>query len=416
MAATVLQIICAVLGLVVSVSFAYQVIYLFIPMFLHKKRNPGPGKQIRYGVLIAARNEEAVIGHLIDSIHQQSYPQELLDVFVVADNCTDSTAALARSHGAQVYERFHKELIGKGRALDYLLTQLKEEGKLQKYDAFLIFDADNVLSPDYIAQINKVADQGFRVFSGYRNSKNFGDNWISAGHAMWYLHDSCHLNRSRMLLGASCIVTGTGYGFTRELLEEIGGWHFFTLTEDIEFSTWCITRGIKIGYAHNAVLYDEQPNTLAVSWRQRIRWAQGGIQVTFKAAKDLPMGFKRKGWAAWSTFESATLSLWGYGTAGLCGFLSLITAVVSGGLAGFLISMAGGLVGTYLSMFAIAVLTLITEGKKIRATRGQKLMAAFSFPLYVATYLLTAVCSIFYPFEWKPIEHKVAISAQSLQK
>lgn len=223
-----LEIAVSVLAVVVTVMFLYQPLYLVIPLLFHRKKPQGEAPKRRFAILIAARNEEAVLPHLLDSIKAQDYPEELITTYVVADNCTDKTAKLAREHGAVVFERFNKVQVGKGYALDYLLTQLKEQNLLENHDAFMIFDADNLLLPNYFTEMNKTCAQGYDAFCGYRNTKNFGTNWISAGYGIWYLHDSTHLNQSRSIIGANCAVNGTGFGFTRELLERMGGWKFFT--------------------------------------------------------------------------------------------------------------------------------------------------------------------------------------------
>lgn len=113
-----------------------------------------PQKNHKYAVLIAARNEEEVIGNLISSIKNQDYPSELVDIFVVADNCTDSTASVASAHGATVFERFDNNHVGKGYAINYLLKQIKNNTD-DDHDAYIVFDADNVLQGDYIKEINK---------------------------------------------------------------------------------------------------------------------------------------------------------------------------------------------------------------------------------------------------------------------
>lgn len=418
MFADILQTVTMVLLAILSVAFFYQVAYLFVPVLLGKKRikrKPQP-KQHRFAILIAARNEEKVIGHLLDSIHMQKYPQNLITTYVVADNCTDSTARIAAENGAIVYERFDTQQVGKGYALNYLLDRIEEEGGQDRFDAFMVFDADNVLMPDYFAQMNRLVDEGYQAFTGYRNTKNFGSSWISAGYGIWYLHDSCHLSKSRMRLGLSCAVTGTGFGFTTSLLKKMDGWNYFTLTEDIEFSTWCAVRGIRIGYCHDAILFDEQPVTLRQSWRQRTRWAQGGIQVTFKYTKEYPKGLAKGGSVAWSTFEAITLSLWGLGFAFLCGVLSFVSATVNGGVFAAVISSVVALGGTYLSMAAMAAWTLVTEWKRIRATTGKKIMSIFCFPLYVLTWMPISILAIFRKFEWTPIEHTEAVSLSALEE
>lgn len=397
-----------------TVCYLYQIVYLILPFF-EKTRVHKPMKPHRYAVLIAARNEEAVLPHLLDSLKAQDYPAELLDLYVVADNCTDHTAEVAQKHGAQVFSRFSKHQIGKGYALNFLLQQIDSNAGLDYYDAFLIFDADNLLEPDYISQINQTCSDGYEAFCGYRNTKNFGGNWLSSGYGIWYLHDSTHLNRSRMMLGTSCAVTGTGFGFTRQLLERCGGWNFFTLTEDIEFNTWCATRGIRIGYCHNAILYDEQPESFRQSWRQRTRWVQGGLQVSIKYAGDLFRGMLKGGRTAYASFETATLSLWGYGMSAVsCGLTLLVTFLAEQWL-GIAQALVLALFGTYFSLLAIGALTLFTEWNRIRATAAQKIGSAFAFPLFMITYLPISATALFRKFQWQPIDHKVAISSNQLQ-
>ena len=404
--------VSTILILLTTVCYFYQVIYLILPFF-HKPRHEAVEKNNRYAILIAARNEEAVLPHLLDSIAAQDYPG-VIHTFVVADNCTDRTAPLAEAHGATVFQRFDRSRIGKGYALNFLLSRIDETEGLHNYDAFLIFDADNLLEPDYIRQMNRVVSRGYDAFCGYRNAKNFADNWLTAGYGLWYLHDSTHGNRSRMALGTPCAVNGTGFGFTRNLLERMGGWHFFTLTEDIEFTTWCATRGVRVGYCHDAILYDEQPTAFAVSVRQRTRWVQGGLQVSVKYAGDLIRGLFRGGRTAYASFETATLSLWGYGM----GALSLGTALAAAYLAGHWMGLAqaimASMVGAYTSFFLIGALTLLTEHQRIRCSRAGKLLGLLGFPIFMLSYAPIAVLALFKKPQWQPIEHKAAISAAEL--
>ncbi len=410
---SVLEILSAVLVLLTSICYFYQIVYLILP-FVHKEKPHKAAKETRYGVLIAARNEEAVLPFLLESINAQDYPADLITTFVVADNCTDRTAEVAAAHGARVFQRFDAQKVGKGYALNYLLEQLRAAGELENFDAFLVFDADNLLRPDYISQMNRVRSDGYEAFCGYRNTKNFGDSWLSSGCGLWYLHESTHLNRSRMAIGACCTVSGTGFGFNRTLLEAIGGWNFFTLTEDIEFGTWCATRGIRIGYCHDAILYDEQTASLKASIRQRVRWVQGGIQVAIRYSKDLLRGLLRGGHTAWASFETATLSMWGYGM----GVVSFSTALLVTFLAerwiGLALALLMALVSAYASMFAVGALTMATEWNRIRATKAQKIRALFTFPLFLFSFAPIAVYAIFVKREWTPIAHTVAISTREL--
>lgn len=409
----ILQVISGIMILVTTVCYAYQFLYLWIP-FLSKKREL-PGETLhRYAVLIPARNEEQVLPHLLDSIRAQDYPADRICVFVVADNCSDHTAQVAQQHGATVFSRQDTQKIGKGYALHYLLSKIDETSGLDSFDAFLVFDADNLLQPDYIRQINKVYSSGYEVFCGYRNTKNLGSSWVSAGYGVWYLHDSTHMNRSRMQLGVSCMATGTGFGFSREVLRKCKQWEFFTLTEDVEFSLWCAANGIKIGYCHDAILFDEQPLTFRQSWRQRIRWVQGGIQSSLKRSRELFRGIAKGGWRSYSCLEFATLSLWGYGLGIISGLLSVVSTWVNYGWKSVLLSLPVALIGFCLSMLAVGAWTVITEWKRIRAKKRHKILGIFAFPLFMLGFVPIAVCAPFSKFHWAPVAHTVALSEQEL--
>ena len=414
---TPLQILCLI-GLILtalfSLCFAYQLVYLFVPLFAKDKHKQQQSIQHRYAILIAARNEAKVLPYLLRSIAMQDYPAHLIDTYVVADNCTDATAQVAAEGGATVFSRTDSKQIGKGRALAFLLDRIKETGKYQQYDAFLVFDADNVLDASYITHMNNTCCKGFQAFCGYRNSKNFGSNWISTGHAMWYLHDCIQLNLSRYLLGISCSVTGTGFGFTRQLLEKRGGWKFFTLTEDIEFSVWCALKGIRIGYCNDAVLYDEQPETLTYSFRQRVRWVQGTIQISFHYFKRLVHGLKKGGKYSYTCLEHLTLTIWGYLLCALFGIINTVLTWLSFGftaaLTGFLLFAGGAIIYALIS----AILILFTQRKRIRATTLQRFKALFAYPLYILCFLPIFFMAVFSKYDWPPIEHKVTLSAEEL--
>ena len=258
----------------------------------------------RYAAVISARNEEGVIGDLIRDLKAQNYPEKLLDVFVVADNCTDGTAAVAREAGAIVYERFNKVQVGKGYALDWLFKRIFADKGKQTYDGFFVFDADNLVDPNFVREMNKMFDTGeYAALTSYRNSKNFCDNWISAGYALWFLREARFLNRPRTRLGVNCAVSGTGFLVAGDVIREENGWPYHLLTEDIEFSIACAVRGRKIGYCGTAVIYDEQPVEFRQSWDQRLRWSKGFYQVDAKYTAPLLHGCTRGGKKGMSCYD-----------------------------------------------------------------------------------------------------------------
>lgn len=165
----------------------WQVAVALVGQLRRRKHPVIENKQHRFAVLICARHEEAVIGQLLDSLHHQTYPRELYDIFVVADNCTkDDTAGMARRHGAIVYERFNQKEVGKGYAMRWALEHLKADYP-DTYDAVCVFDADNLAAPTFLEKINEGLCTGADIVEGYRDTKNPGDSWVSGCYAIYWL-------------------------------------------------------------------------------------------------------------------------------------------------------------------------------------------------------------------------------------
>ncbi len=406
------------------VCFSYQGYYLLL-IFKNRltgSRVAGELKKKatplhRFAILIAARNEEAVIGKLLESIRLQNYPGELINVFVVADNCTDCTAAIAREHGAKVYERFHRTKVGKGYALEYLLEKMKEEKLNHDYDGYFVFDADNLLDLQYVQEMNQCFCQGYEIITSCRNTKNFGGNWITAGYGLWFLHEAQWLNKGRMLNGSSCMVSGTGFFFSQKIAEKMNGWHHTLLTEDIEFSVNQILDGEKIGYCEQAVFYDEQPEVFSASIHQRLRWVKGYQQVFAKYGLRMAKQIFRK--KNFSCFD-LTMSCW---PAFFLSFLSIgvsiATLMIAAGT-GQDMDIAMHEIGrkillTYAGAFFLGAYTMATEWNKIHASWGVKLRAVFVFPVFLWTFAPIAVVALLSQVEWKPIHHGCTVGLSDVK-
>ncbi|SDB31257.1 glycosyltransferase family 2 protein [Eubacterium oxidoreducens] len=388
------------------VCFVYMARYFFSKF---RKWEPAPPalKQHRFAILIAARNEAEVLGFLIDSIHAQNYDQANIDIYVVADNCTDHTAAVARNHGAICYERFNDVKKGKSYVLEYIICKLRESGDFPNYDGFMIFDADNILDSNFISEINNTFSMGYDVVTGYRNSKNLTDNWISYGYGLWFMHEAGFRNRGRMLEGSSCMVAGTGYVVSRKVLEDFGGWNWHLLTEDIEFTAECIYHDIKIGYNESAVFYDEQPVSLSVSFTQRLRWVKGYLQVFHRYGKRLLT----------KAFCEHSLSAYDMQMSYVPAFFITIYA--------FFVHIALLLIGlfnsmdmsftiyscfmlpsrTYLTLLAFGIYTYICEHEHMPDIGIRHLGYLLMFPIYMFTYFPIAILALFKKVDWKPIRH-----------
>ncbi len=261
-----------------GVVLLYTVYHLaFIPAGFRTPRSVRPHPPEKsFAIVIPAHNEEAVLGQLLENLKSLDYPRHLYDVYVVADNCTDATARIAREGGATVIERWNPALRGKGHALDYAFRRL-ETGP-RRYDAVVIVDADNLVAADFLAAMNTRLCRGERIIQGYLDVKNPDDTWISAGFAMSYWVSNRFWCLAKHNLGLSVPLGGTGMCIDMALLREVG-WATETLTEDLEFMVKSLARGVKTTWAHEAVIYDEKPLTFVQSFRQRLRWVQGGVQV-----------------------------------------------------------------------------------------------------------------------------------------
>ncbi len=256
----------------------YKTIYKIVGIFATRKFKPAKTNH-KYAVLVAARNEEAVIGNLIDSIRAQDYPAELVDIYVVADNCNedDKTAEVARSMGAFCYERHDMEHRTKGFALQYLVECIRRDVGIDAYEGYFIFDADNLLKRDFISRMNDSFDAGEKIVTSYRNTKNFDDNWISASYGVHWLRTVRNEHRARSLFRLATRIQGTGFLFAWEVIKD--GWNYTSLTEDRAFCADAVANGYKISYNNAAEFYDEQPVDMKTAWVQRIRWAKGHLQA-----------------------------------------------------------------------------------------------------------------------------------------
>ena len=399
------------ISVVFALMFSYQILYYFVSLFVRKKEKDYEFSYHNYAILICARNEEAVIADLLQSLNNQSYPTDRFHVFVMADNCSDDTAKIARNNGATVYIRYNDRLVGKGYALEELLKNIERDyGDV--FDGYMVFDADNILKEDYIEQMNISYCQGNRIIAGYINSKNYDSNWISAGYSLFLLKKNRYLNNARYLLGLSCAINGTGFLFDKKLT---GNWNYHTLTEDIELSVDQACRHNRIAYCDKAVLYDEQPVSFRQSFYQRLRWAKGYLQVIRKYTSSLLKGIFEGDFSCYDMLNTI-LSAYGYS------MLSILISIIEFAMLVYLginiipyvRTILTGLSKAYLVIYAAGLLTTITEWNNIKASSFHKILYTFTFPLFLATYIPIAFYALFARVTWVPIKHSLSVNRANL--
>lgn len=273
-----------ILSVLITIMLVYHSIYFIIGIFKTRKFKKAKVKH-KYAILIAARNEEKVIGNLLDSIAKQDYPSDLLTTFVVADNCTDNTAAIARKRGAVCYERFNDQDKTKGFALEFLFNNIKRDYGINSFEGYFIFDADNLLNTNFVSKMNDAFDSGEKIITSYRNTKNFDENWIASTYALHWIRSSRTSHRARSYLGLATNIQGTGFLFANEIVKN--GWHYTSLTEDRALTADAVSNGYMISYQDEAIFYDEQPIKLKVALRQRLRWSKGHLLAFLESGPKL---------------------------------------------------------------------------------------------------------------------------------
>lgn len=414
---------------VLAVLALPRIIYMTAGLFV-KKSFPQAEKKHKFCVLIPARNEEAVVGNLIDSIKKQDYPQELIDIFVVADDCFDATAERARAAGATVFERSPAagEKGRKGYALDYGLKRIFAEYPDAGYHAVMFFDADNVLSTRYFAEMNNAYAAGKRICSSYRNSKNWGANWIASGYGIRFMSECRYMHASRTALGCGTNISGTGFYVAYDLLHEAGGWKYGLLCEDIEFSVDMAVKGEDIAYNHDAVLYDEQPESFRASWKQRMRWARGFYECLWHYGKPLGRSlFKKNGYRC---FDMLTMLLpqviflvWFFSSL-LLRFGAGAVLYVTSPPASFwqsplflaaVLPLAAVVAFYFLSAWFNALCVVVSQRKQIKATFWQKLRGVLCYPVYFLTFIPIGIAALFRTVKWERIEHTKAVAIEELE-
>ncbi len=271
----------------------YAVYFGIISLFaiFGKKKEDATNKRLRFAVLIPARNEEACIAGIINSLKAQDYSSDLIDIFVIPNNCVDNTAAVALTHGANIIE-VPSTVKYKGGALQYAINKLMSEDK--EYDVFLVFDADNVVSVNFVSAMNQTICNGYRVAKSRILAKNREDSWVATCYEIHFCTANIIINRARTQAGLSARVVGTGFAVTSSYLKELDGFNTVTITEDAEFFAMCAINGEKIGFCENAVTYDEQTGSFIKSLIQRKRWMSGIMQVFTLKLKDLFISIFKK--------------------------------------------------------------------------------------------------------------------------
>ena len=395
-----------VYNIAMILCFLFSLYFVITCLFAFKK----PKKQIKenklhkFGILIPCRNEESVIEDIILTIKNQDYPQDLFDCIVIPNNCTDNTRLLAQKQNVKIID-IDIPVKSKGEVLKYTFDYLKESD----YDAYIIFDADNLVDQNFLKAMNKQLNEGFLVVQGFRDAKNPSDNYLTGSYAMFYYLQNFFLNSSRMAIKGSAVINGTGFCVKKSVIDEYG-FSVRTLTEDSEFTGMCALNNIRIGFAKDAITYDEHPTDFKVSWRQRKRWSSGCFACLNRFGPSLLKSFWHKG-----NFLSFDCLL--YYIAPVIQIISFILPLFM-----FILKFIKGLMinTIIIDLSSLYIFVLLYLGsiilnifviKMLKKNLRDHLKGIFGFSFFILTWMpINIICLFKKTKKWEPIKHTKRVS------
>lgn len=276
----VLKIITYIVIFLSVILIPYSLYQFFIGLHYFKKINniPNTNKYNKFAILVAARNEAKVLPNLINSLKSLNYPKDKYEIIIAPNNCTDDTREVSIKNNVKIFDP-KGTIKNKGDVLHQMFDYLI---KNENHDAYVIFDADNIVDKEFLLEMNKQIEYGFSACQGFRDSKNPYESFTSSAYTLYHYMISTFYNKPRTALKLNNMIIGCGFMVTRDIIKSLGGWNTKTITEDLEFTVLSTLKGNKIGYTEKAIFYDEQPNSFIASWHQRIRW-QLGLKQGFLA-------------------------------------------------------------------------------------------------------------------------------------
>lgn len=362
---------------------------------LPMKKQADASAVTRFAILIPARNEENVISSIVESLLRQHYPKTLYDIYVIPNNCTDSTADAALAAGAQILS-CTAPVRNKGDVLHQAFAQL-----MGSYDAYCVFDADNIVDSEFLSAMNSAIVAGAQVAKCCQIAANPYDSWVSGCYDIYIANYNLLYNRPRRRLGLSARLVGTGFMVTDTLMQRLGGWNTTSITEDAEFAAQCALLNVPVRYVPEAVTYDEQPVSFHVSMRQRRRWS-AGVQYT---ANGYTLRLLSR--PSWLRFDVAV-----YLTGIYCSLLALIPSCVH--LLQLPLPAAAQTllfsIGTFwLGSTGTALLLSLLSRRQIR----KMWKSIFLYPFFAISWYVLHFFSLFVkPKQWTPIPHQSRVYAE----
>lgn len=341
-----------------------------------------------FSILIPARNESNVIEDLLISIKNQSEKINFENVYIIIENKSDKTIKIAKKYNANIIIREKLNLKRKGYALMEAIEKITEE---KIYDAYFIFDADNILDKDYLKEMKKTYLEGYSIGIGKRKIKNKTNSIaISSQLIFTLINDLSNKNRNKYNVNANA--SGTGFYISGKIINKLKTYPFHSLTEDYEISLYAVINNLTTKYNEKAIYYDEQPTDYKTYFNQRTRWVKGYFETRKIYTKDLIKKLKLDN----KNYKSIYTSL--------IGVYDLILILI-----GLLIKCYKYpleiILAVYTALIIFTILLLYKENININKTLYLKVLLIN--PLLLLTYIPCLIKSIFKKdIEWTVIQHK----------
>lgn len=370
-----------ILGLILLIS---KFIIRFYKGILPQKQK----ETNNFSILIPARNESNVIEDLLKSIKNQSEKINFENVYIIIENKSDKTIKIAKKYNANIIIREKLNLKRKGYALMEAIEKITEE---KIYDAYFIFDADNILDKDYLKEMKKTYLEGYSIGIGKRKIKNKTNSIaISSQLIFTLINDLSNKNRNKYNVNANA--SGTGFYISGKIINKLKTYPFHSLTEDYEISLYAVINNLTTKYNEKAIYYDEQPTDYKTYFNQRTRWVKGYFETRKIYTKDLIKKLKLDN----KNYKSVYTSL--------IGVYDLILILI-----GLLIKCYKYpleiILAVYTALIIFTILLLYKENININKTLYLKVLLIN--PLLLLTYIPCLIKSIFKKdIEWTVIQHK----------
>lgn len=354
-------------------------------------------------VLIAARDESAVIEGLLKSLQNQTVEVKPEDIYVIVEAVDDPTIDICKKYGNAVVLRKDLSKQRKGYALDEAVRAIRKAER--RYDMYFVFDADNLLAEDFVEKMLESYRAGYEIATGYRYPKNGNENVVTAVSALTFSMINALGNRARAKEQANIVFSGTGFFVTGDLVEEWQGWPFHSLTEDYEMSLYATLHGLATTYNEEARFYDEQPTRYKQTVLQRVRWIKGYFTAR---KKYVPLMRVKKRADNYGSLVRERVGV----KPVILAIIGVVLILVD--VAGWIIYLGKGemalavVVGVLIFIYLVLVVATIVILRQEKAEFIPKIrvQAVLFNPVYLVTYVPCALKAILSKnVSWKKIEH-----------